>query len=176
MNKVVVVSLSKKCQVYEKVIKKIAKRVLQFFKKENCYLEIFLINSRKMRILNKKFKNKNKTTGILTFIEPKNFPHPESKLKHLGEIYLNADQCGLNADQRGKSQRESASSQRRSAYLLVHGLLHLFGYNHQKKGDRIKMEATEQKLLRNFHTNKHKSMTNFHKSRIKIGLVSNPNS
>ena len=134
MNKIVVTSLNKKNTFYEKEIKKIAKRVLRFLKKENCCLEFFLINSRKMRILNKKFKNKNETTGILTFIEPKNFPHPESKLKPLGEIYL----------------KSPIANRQLLIAFLVHGLLHLLGYNHQKKSDRIKMETREKFLIANF--------------------------
>lgn len=148
MNKVVVTSLNKRNIFYEKEIKKIAEKILQFLKKKNCCLEIFLINSRKMKILNKKFRNKNKTTGILTFVEPQNFPHPESKLKPLGEIYLNADSRGLHADKRGKSLRKSALSQRLSA-LLAHGLLHLMGFQHEKKSDRIKMETKEKFLISN---------------------------
>jgi probable rRNA maturation factor len=133
MNKVVVVSLNKRFRFYRKKAGSIVKKILRLFKKRNCYLEIFLISSQKMKFLNKKFRNKNKTTSILTFVEPQNFPHPESKLKPLGEIYLNA---------------EVSSFKFQVSSLLVHGLLHLIGFQHRKKSDRIKMEATEQKLLR----------------------------
>lgn len=146
MNKVEVVSLNKKHRVYEKKIKKITRKFLQLLKKENCRLEIFLVASRKMKFLNKKFRNKDKTANILTFVEPKKFPHPESKLKILGEIYLNADQCGFNAGQYGRGLHKSAFGQRLSA-LLAHGLLHLFGFSHKKKSDRIKMEAKEYFLI-----------------------------
>lgn len=134
LNKIEVVSLNKKYRVYEKKIKKITRKFLQLLKKENCYLEIFLVASRKMKFLNKKFRNKDKAANILTFIEPKKFPHPESKFKILGEIYLNAEVSSL------KSQVSS---------LLAHGLLHLFGFFHQKKSDRIKMEAKEKFLIHN---------------------------
>ena len=146
MNNVAVVSLNSKHRFYEKKIKGITQKFLRLLKKKNCYLDIFLVTSSKMKFLNKKFRDKNKTTSILTFVEPKNFPHPESKLKSLGEIYLNVDSRGLHADKRGKSLRKSALSQRLSA-LLAHGLLHLFGFQHAKKSDRMKMEAKENFLI-----------------------------
>ncbi len=149
MNKIIVTNLNKKNIFSEKKIKGVTQEFLRLLKKKNCCLDVFLVTSSKMKFLNKKFRNKNKTTSILTFVEPVNFPHPESKLKFLGEIYLNADSRGLNTDKRGRGLRKSALSQRLSA-LLAHGLLHLFGFQHTKKDDRIKMEAKEKFLISNF--------------------------
>jgi len=131
MNKVAVVGLNNKHRFYEKKIKGTARKFLKLLEKNNCYLDIFLVTGPKMKFLNKKFRNKNKTTSILTFVEPKNFPHPESKLKHLGEIYL----------------KFPIPNSQLLITLLVHGLLHLLGYNHQKKSDRIKMETREKFLI-----------------------------
>jgi probable rRNA maturation factor len=131
MNKVVVVGLDNKRRFPEKKIKKTVQKFLRLLKKKNCYLDVFLATSSQMKFLNKKFRNKNKTTSILTFVEPKNFPHPESKLKYLGEIYLNP----------GYIPSEDFNR------FLAHGLLHLFGFQHAKKGDRIKMEAKENFLI-----------------------------
>ncbi|NCO15595.1 MAG: rRNA maturation RNAse YbeY [Parcubacteria group bacterium] len=44
--------------------------------------------------------------------------------------------------------------------MLVHGLLHLFGYNHQEKNDRIRMEKAEQKLLLKIRSTKHEIRNN----------------
>jgi len=84
-----------------------------------------------MKFLNKKFRNKDKTTNILTFVEPKNFPHPESKIKYLGEIYLNLNRISENE----------------LSLMVAHGLLHLFDFQHHKESDRIKMEAKENFLI-----------------------------
>lgn len=131
MNNVAVVSLNNKRRFYEKKIERIAQEFLRLLKKKNCCLDIFLVTSSKMKFLNKKFRNKNKTTSILTFVEPKNFPHPESKLKFLGEIYLNLGHIPPKDLNR----------------LIAHGLLHLFGFQHAKKDDRIKMETKENFLI-----------------------------
>lgn len=136
MNKIVVTNLNKKNTFSEEGIKKIARRVLELLKKKNCYLEFFLISNRKMKFLNKKFRGpaQKQASDILTFVEPGNFPHPESKLKFLGEIYLNID-CINKKD---------------FAPLIAHGLLHLLGFQHKKKSDRIKMEVKEKFLISNF--------------------------
>jgi len=147
MNKIEVVNLSKQSKRFEKSIKKSASKILEILNKTGLAVEIYLIDGRKMRLLNKKFRGKDKTTTILSFEEPRNFILPASKFRKIGEIYLSADQRGPYAEQRGKSQRKSAFSQRQSA-LLIHGLLHLLGYNHQQKNDRIKMESKERKLLK----------------------------
>ncbi len=85
-----------------------------------------------MKFLNKKFRGKDKAADVLSFNEPKNFVSPPSKFRRIGEIYLNVS-----------SIKYQVSSDR----LLIHGLLHLLGYVHKKKNDRIKMEKIEQKLL-----------------------------
>ena len=142
MNKVAVISLNQKNTFYEGKIEKIAKKILQLLKKENCYLEIFLINKRKMKILNKKFRNPSKKqASILTFVEPKNFPHPESKLRHLGEIYLKLPITNYPAKDEARQKRQLLIT------LLAHGLLHLLGFEHRKKSDRIKMETREKFLI-----------------------------
>lgn len=127
MNKVSVISSDKKFKKFERKIKNTALKILKILKKTSVSVEIYLINSRKMRFLNKKFRGKNKTTTILSFEESRNFISPPSKYKKIGEIYLN-----------------SQISNSQITQLLIHGLLHLFGYNHQKKNDRIKMERKEQ--------------------------------
>lgn len=141
MNKIVVFSLERKFEKFEKPIFSAAVKELEILRKDNCYLEIYLAGNKRMRFLNKKFRNKDKPADVLSFNEPNNFPHPElagrggiKKTKAIGEIYLNLT----------NNQRLITNN---SYKLLVHGLLHLFGYNHKKKSDRIRMEKMEQKIL-----------------------------
>lgn len=129
MNKVEIVNLAgRPDRKTEKELKKTALKTLKILGKKNISVEIFLAEGRLMKFLNKKFRRKNKAADVLSFEEPKNFVFPKSKNKNIGEIYLNV---GVS------SFRFQVSS------LLVHGLLHLFGYNHEKKNDIIKMEKIE---------------------------------
>lgn len=137
MNKIVVFSLEKRLKKFEKPVFLIAVELLKIIGKNNIYLKIYLAGDKTMKFLNKKFRSKNKAADVLSFNEPNKFPHPElvsrgaaKEIKPIGEIYLN-----LTNDQQLTTQ------------LLVHGLLHLLGYNHKKKSDRIKMEKTERLLI-----------------------------
>ncbi len=105
-------------------VKKTAGKILKILKKKNLEVEIYLTNHRMMRRLNKEFRGKDKVADVLSFNEPKNFISSPSKYKKIGEIYLNMSDVRCQ--------------------LLVHGLLHLLGYDHKGKNDRIKMEKLEQ--------------------------------
>lgn len=136
MNRVVVLSLEKRFKKFDGKIKKTALKTFKILKKKNVSVEIYLAGNQKMRFLNKKFRGKNKSTDVLSFEEPKGFIYPPStgglKFKPIGEIYINMSMV--------KSQMSCVG-------LLIHGLLHLFSYNHKKKNDRIKMEKIEKKIL-----------------------------
>lgn len=96
--------------------------------------DIFLLPHREMVRLKKKFLPHEKgLSNVLAFPEPKHWPHPEKKDAGLGEIYLNRD---LAKGDIGELSR-----------LLIHGMLHLLGYDHKKKSDRIKMEKMEKALF-----------------------------
>jgi probable rRNA maturation factor len=133
----------------EKQARKIAEKFLRLLKKKNCYLEIYLVSNQKMKFLNKKFRHQNKTPSVLSFKEPKNFPHPESQLKFLGEIYLKSPIILRQAqDTSSKDTEQSRSANYKLLItLLAHGLLHLLGFQHQKRSDRIKMENKEKWLI-----------------------------
>ena len=93
---------------------------------------IFLLSDKEMKRLKKAFLPRKKgPANVLAFPEPAHWPRPETKMKPLGEIYLN---------------RKFAVSDAATARLLLHGLLHLLGYEHKKKSDRIKMEKVEREL------------------------------
>jgi len=132
-NKVEIVNLTGKGdKKTEKELQRVALKTIAFLEKKNISVEVFLTESRLMKFLNKKFRGKNKAADVLSFEEPKGFIFPKSKNKNIGEIYIN---MGVS------SFKLQASS------LLVHGLLHLFGYNHKKKNDIIKMEKAENWII-----------------------------
>ena len=132
MNKVLIVNLLKKREGVEKNIKTIASKVLKILKKDEVYLEIYLISSQKMYFLNKKYRCKNKPANILSFKEPEKFFYPGYQ-KRIGEIFLNIS---------------AISDKEKLTLFLIHGILHLFGYEHKTKSDRIRMEKKEPAILK----------------------------
>jgi probable rRNA maturation factor len=133
--------LEKRYKKFEKSVGVVTKKTLKTLRKNNVEVEIYLAGGRKMRELNKKFRGKNKTADVLSFPEPKDFVSPPSKFRKIGEIYLNAHPSFLASHYS----------------LLIHGILHLLGYSHKKKSDRIKMEKAEQKLLLQIRRKKSKN-------------------
>ena len=130
-----VITLNKKGERLKKIVLFIAEKSLVYLKKEEIYLEIYLADEFLMKEINQKFRHQDKRAKVLSFIEPKNFPHPETKNKVLGEIYLHSDYFSKT----GQPKKELV-------FFLVHGLLHLLGYEHFKKRDRIKMERLNEKI------------------------------
>lgn len=77
-------------------------------------------------------------TDVLAFPEPKNFPHPDRGGIFLGEVYVN--------------QEIFEEDPERGASLFIHGFLHLLGYDHRCKCDRIVMKKLEDLLFKSFNS------------------------
>ena len=70
---------------------------------------------------------------VLAFPEPGEFPHPESRHRMLGEVYLN------DSYQNGDPEE--------GLRMFIHGMAHLCGFNHAGRRDTIEMQAAEQRVL-----------------------------
>lgn len=119
----------------EKKLSRLADRLLRVLKaNKGVTLDIFLLPNRTIAAFKARFIRKKTEPNVLSFPEPPHFPHPETKKRYLGEIYLNKDILKKNPE--------------RATPLLLHGLLHLLGYGHVKKADAAKMERLEKKILK----------------------------
>lgn len=114
-------------------LQKLAAVLLKELKVRGAILDIFLLKDKDIAVLKARFIAKRTEPNVLSFKEPLAFPHPETKKKYLGEVYLNKDILRHSPD--------------RAAPLLLHGILHLLGYDHVKKTDAAKMEKAEVKIL-----------------------------
>ena len=119
----------------ERRLARLARNVLKKLRVRNAHAAVFLLEGRKMRHLKVKYlkKRPEKDPDVLAFREPAGFPHPETKKRLLGEVYINA----------GIAKRDPGLAGR----LLVHGLLHLLDYTHNGKSDTLRMQKKEAKLL-----------------------------
>jgi len=121
---------------FERRLAVLAKMGLKAMKVPKSAVGIFLLGAAEMARLKYRFfkKKSKKSVDVLSFREPPHFPHPESRRKFLGEIYLNKELLKKDL--------------KRLEFLLIHGLLHLLGYSHQRKSDILKMERAEEKLAK----------------------------
>ena len=103
-----------------------ARRVLRAVDIEPDELSIAFVDDDAMRDLNRKFRRKNKTTDVLTF-------RGDGPL--LGEIVISIDQARRQA----ADEKHSLAIEVR--YLILHGILHAMGYDHET--DHGEMNALE---------------------------------
>jgi probable rRNA maturation factor len=118
----------------EPKLARLAQKILRALKVRGATLDIILLDNAKIAALKARFIKKKTEPNVLSFPEPASFPHPETKKRYLGEIYLNRDIL--------KKSPERANA------LLLHGVLHLLGYDHIKKADITEMEALEKRMLK----------------------------
>ena len=112
------------------------------FLKNNIYCTLLLSGNKEIKNLNKKFRKKNKSTDVLSF------PFQSKKelidlLKKEKEIYLGDIIINLNRIKKKDLENFESEFNR----LWIHGLVHLFGHDHKKKKDFIKMDRLEKKYL-----------------------------
>ena len=129
--------ISKVKKIINKLIKK--KTDLNFDKNINYYLNIILLNDKKMQKLNLKYKRKNKTTDVLTFVSTLN-NIDYNKTKYC-DIFFSAETIKLD------SKKNKINFYDHFTHLLVHSFLHINGYMHQRVRDFVKMQKTEMKIL-----------------------------
>ena len=99
---------------------------------------VFIATSEEIQQLNKQYRDKDKATNVLSF--PMQSPE-EVDVSLLGDIALCASVIKQEAEQQSKSE------QSHWAHMLVHGMLHLQGYDHIEDDDAEKMEQLEIKVL-----------------------------
>ena len=99
-----------------------------------------IVDKKEIMELNSTYRKKNKPTNVLSF--PFDMPEGcENELPILGDILL----CAAVIDEEAKAQGKTLESH--WAHMVVHGTLHLLGYDHEKETDAAVMEAEEIKLL-----------------------------
>lgn len=100
-------------------------------------IDLLICDSDMMRKLNRSYRGKDKATDVLSFRHDALPSIPDSKgLEPLrGDIVVDINQAD--------NQKGSHSLELELQYLLIHGLLHLLGYDHIKSQDKEKMEHKE---------------------------------
>ena len=123
---------------FKKICKAFPKKY-QFLNKKVSFT-LLLSNDKNVKKLNKYFRNKNKSTDILSF--PVNKKIKISKNTYLGDIIISYNYLDKPKSQDLKSFKEKVIK------IFIHGFLHLLGFNHIKNKDYSKM-LREENLLYN---------------------------
>ena len=128
----------------EKKIKNILKKSIMSEKKflsKNIEISVLLTNTKKMTSLNYKYRNKKKDTDILSF--PSEKPSFFKKKLKQRNIYLGDLALSFNYIKKQGIEFEEYLKK-----MLVHGFLHLIGYDHDNEKNFLKMEKIQNKILK----------------------------
>jgi probable rRNA maturation factor len=96
---------------------------------------VLLTDDDAVRDLNARFRGRDGPTNVLSF------PAAESAFPHLGDLVLAHGVCAAEAEAQGKSLADHL------AHLIVHGVLHLLGRDHEAEAEAEEMEAEERSIL-----------------------------
>ena len=101
-----------------------------------------IVGDRTMRVLNRDYLQKDRPTNVISFsMQEGEYAAINPEL--LGDIVISADTAAREAEEGGITFWE------RLVFLLLHGILHLTGYDHERSGEEEarRMEAKEQELF-----------------------------
>lgn len=115
------------------LLEKIAKKAAKYENRENGNISLALVDNKKIKELNKKFRDKDEATDVLSFPMDKEI---------WGDIIISTNKIIEQARDYGHSR------QRELAYLYTHGILHLLGYDHKTSSEKKIMRDKEEKILK----------------------------
>ena len=114
----------------------------------NSEISLVITGQERIRELNRQYRGLDRPTDVLSFSlsekpesEPEAFIGPPDGLLHLGEVIISFPQAAAQAEERGHSVR------REMAILIIHGVLHILGYDHEKEEMEPAMTAREKAIL-----------------------------
>jgi probable rRNA maturation factor len=98
-------------------------------------LGLAVVGAPESRRLNSQYRGRDCATNVLSFPAPR--PPPGAPVRALGDLVICA-----------RVLRAEARAQAKTAHLVVHGTLHLIGYDHERDADARRMERREIAVLR----------------------------
>lgn len=109
---------------------------------DDCELSVSIVGDRAMRRLNREYRGMDRPTNVLSFsMGEGDFAGVNPHL--LGDVVISADTAMREAEEEGITLGE------RIAFLLLHGILHVMGYDHERSGEAEarRMERQQRKLF-----------------------------
>ena len=113
------------------------------FKRNSIFCTLLLSNNKEIKLLNKKFRKKNKATDVLSFPFQTKY-ELNKKLKKEKEIYIGDIIINLS---KIKNKKVLNNFKYEFDRLWIHGLIHLLGYTHKKNKDFLKMSQIEKRYF-----------------------------
>ena len=144
-----VVNRQRLCALDREQVAQTAAAALAAIGRRDASLTVAFVRDRAIRRLNRTYRGKDRATDVLSFPtadeQDEAFVHPSpDSADHLGDIIISTDAARRQADEAGHSFEREVSE------LVIHGALHLCGYDHETdNGEMNRLELRlRRKLLR----------------------------
>ena len=136
----------------EAFVDRVVNEVLSFEEVEEDYeISLSFVNNEEIRSLNKAYRNIDSPTDVLSFpmleFEEEDFEPAEGDEEFIDEELALGDIVISMEKAKEQSIEYGHSFERELAFLLVHGMLHLLGYDHEEEASEKKMIDSQEKIL-----------------------------
>ena len=130
---------------YRKIISDAVKKTFQSenVNGKNNHVSVFLTSDDNIKDLNLKYRNKNKATNVLAF------PIQESieKKNYIGDLAISLEKIIF------ESNKYKIKKNKYLSKIIIHGILHLLGYDHIKDDDYKVMNKIEDRIIKELYRN-----------------------
>lgn len=120
-------------------LNKVVSTILDQEKMSDCVINLRLLNDKEMKKLNMQFRQKDKTTNVLSF---PNDDISVKQTKNIGDIAISIEYVKAEAKKEGKTFDDHI------IHMLAHGVYHILGYDHENDENAVIMENKEIQTLK----------------------------
>lgn len=120
-------------------LNKVVSTILDQEKMSDCVINLRLLNDKEMKKLNMQFRQKDKTTNVLSF---PNDDISVKQTKNIGDIAISVEYVKAEAKKEGKTFDDHI------IHMLAHGVYHILGYDHENNENAVIMESKEIQTLK----------------------------
>ena len=120
-------------------LNKVVSTILDQEKMSDCVINLRLLNDKEMKKLNMQFRQKDKTTNVLSF---PNDDISVKQTKNIGDIAISVEYVKAEAKKEGKTFDDHI------IHMLAHGVYHIVGYDHENNENAVIMENKEIQTLK----------------------------
>ncbi len=139
---IAIVNRQRRHPVRTKNLRRVAERILSALGFLDSELSLAIVGDRSIRRLNRDYLGRDKPTNVISFaMQEGEFPGLNPQV--LGDVVISADTAAREAGE------GDVSFETRLSFLLLHGILHLTGSDHERSGEaeRLRMEVKEGELF-----------------------------
>lgn len=123
-----------------KDIETLLNNTVKFLSIEEAIFNVIIVDDEKIHEINREYRNVDRPTDVISFAleDDKTMT---SEVRVLGDIYVSIDTARRQAYEYYNTEKEELR------FLIIHGLLHLLGYDHMNESDEKEMMSLEEEVL-----------------------------